>query len=91
MLPVSASSVEAWSDTRHYIERNFTDILAVAVGGRRGGDSLSEDTSIGEMLLVAKKLEGPAPPHPPYTASPYTATPPGRARPGRWPGPCHRR
>ena len=59
VLPVSASSVEAWSDTRHYIERNFTDILAVAVGGRRSGDSLSEDTSIGEMLLVAKKLEEP--------------------------------
>lgn len=59
VLPVSASSVEAWSDTRDYIERNFTDILAVAVGGRRSGDSLSEDTSIGEMLLVAKKLQEP--------------------------------
>ena len=59
VLPVSASSVEAWSDTRGYIEHNFTDILAVAVGGRRSGDSLSEDTSIGEMLLVAKKREEP--------------------------------
>ena len=59
MLPVSASSVEAWSDTRNYIEHNFTDILAVAISGRRSGDSLSEDTSIGEMLLVAKKLKRP--------------------------------
>lgn len=59
VLPGSAAFVEAWSDTRSHITHNYTDIVAVAFAGRRKGDSLSEDTSIGEMLLVAKKLEKP--------------------------------
>lgn len=57
VLPISAASVEAWSDTRRYIEHNFTDILAVSASGHN--ESLSEDTGIGEMLLVATKLQEP--------------------------------
>lgn len=60
VLPISAASVEAWSDTRDYIERNFTDVTAITVGSRPAGDSFSEDTVVGEMLLVAKKLAAPA-------------------------------
>ena len=59
VLPGSAAFVEAWSDTRNYMVHNFTDIVAVAFSGRRKGESLSEDTGIGEMLLVAKKLGKP--------------------------------
>ena len=67
VLPGSAAFVEAWSDTRNHIVHNYTDIVAVAFAGRRKGDSLSEDTSIGEMLLVAQKLEEPRPtPSPVY-------------------------
>ena len=70
VLPGSAAFVEAWSDTRNHITHNYTDIVAVAFAGRRKGDSLSEDTSIGEMLLVARRLKKPRPtPSPVYCAT----------------------
>ena len=70
VLPGSAAFVEAWSDTRNHIVHNYTDIAAVAFAGRRKGDSLSEDTSIAEMLLVAQRLEKPRrTPSPVYCAT----------------------
>ena len=70
VLPGSAAFVEAWSDTRNHLVHNYTDIAAVVFAGRRRGDSLSEDTSIGEMLLVAQRLEKPSrTPSPVYCAT----------------------
>ena len=56
VLPITAAFAEAWADTRLFIRQNFTDIMAVTANA---GDSLSHDTALSEMLLIATKLPAP--------------------------------
>ena len=58
VLPLTAASGTSWKQTRRMIERNFDDILVVTGKGR----SLSADTNMNEMLLVATKRHTPRPP-----------------------------
>lgn len=64
VLPLTAAFAESWAVTRSVIEREFEDIVAVAVaaGQALGRDALSADTGMEEMLLIG------------------TATPPPRRR-----------
>ena len=57
VLPLTAAFGDTWSITRRMIEREFTDITAVAVasGQALGREALSADTSMEEMLLVATR------------------------------------
>ncbi len=51
VLPLSAASAESWSSVRRRIEKNFRDIVAITTVGH----SLSADTGMEEMLLIAEK------------------------------------
>ena len=57
VLPMTASFAESWAVTRRMIERDFTDIIAIAVtqGEALGKEALSADTAMGEMILVATR------------------------------------
>ena len=57
VLPLSAAFAESWAVTRQMMEREFTDILAIAVasGQALGRQALSADTGMEEMLLVATR------------------------------------
>lgn len=57
VLPLTAAFADSWTPTRQVIEREFQDIVAVAVaaGQALGRDALSADTGMEEMLLVATK------------------------------------
>ena len=57
VLPLSAAFAESWTVTRRMIEREFEDILAIAVasGQALGKQALSADTGMEEMLLVGTK------------------------------------
>lgn len=52
VLPRSAAHADAWEKTRHMLEREFEDIVAIVI---RAGTVLSADTNFEEMLLVATK------------------------------------
>lgn len=56
VLPITAAFAEAWAVTREFLQYNYTDITAITF---RPGKSLSYDTSLNEMLLVATKLPKP--------------------------------
>ncbi len=62
VLPLTAAFADTWAVTRRMIERNFTDIAAVAVaaGQALGKDALSADTGMEEMMLIATRRTGPA-------------------------------
>lgn len=59
VLPLTAASADSYRNTRRLIETRYTNIVALTVaGGTLGDESLSSDTGMSEMLLVAEK--GPA-------------------------------
>lgn len=57
VLPLTAAFADSWAVTRQMIEREFTDITAIAVaaGQALGQEALSADTDMEEMLLVATR------------------------------------
>lgn len=55
VLPRTAAFAETWTKTRSMIETEYEDITAVAVGSALGGDAMSADTDMEEMVLVATK------------------------------------
>lgn len=58
VLPLTAAFGQSWDKTRAMLVTEFEDICAVAVPGGSGGDSdrtMSADTNMNEMLLVATK------------------------------------
>ena len=57
VLPMTAAFAETWKKTRRMVEREFTDIIAIAVlqGKALGKKALSADTDMGEMILVATR------------------------------------
>ena len=57
VLPLTAAFADSWAPTRQMIEREFRNIVAVAVaaGQALGREALSADTGMEEMLLVATK------------------------------------
>ena len=57
VLPLSAAFAESWAITRRMIEREFEDILAIAIasGQALGKRALSADTGMEEMLFVGTK------------------------------------
>ncbi|MXZ18705.1 MAG: SAM-dependent DNA methyltransferase [Rhodothermaceae bacterium] len=57
VLPLTAAFADSWDVTREMIGKYFTDIIAVAVACQPNiqKNSLSADTGMGEMLLVATK------------------------------------
>lgn len=59
VLPLTAGSADSYRDTRKMIEDRYRDVVALTVaGGATGEESLSSETGMSEMLLVATK--GPA-------------------------------
>ena len=61
VLPLTFSAAGSWKGVRKRLEENFSDITVVffSQGVKGGKDSLSDDTSIGEaMLLATKKTDG---------------------------------
>lgn len=62
VLPLTAAFADTWTTTRDMIEREFVDIVAIAVaaGQALGQDALSADTNMEEMLLVATRRTRPA-------------------------------
>lgn len=67
VLPLTAAFADTWAGTRRMIEREFTDItaLAVAAGKALGKDALSADTGMEEMILVATRCRKVAKKHAP--------------------------
>ncbi len=63
VLPLTAAFAESWAMTRSMIEREFEDIVAVAVaaGQALGRDAFSADTGMEEMLLVGNAAPPPRP------------------------------
>ena len=59
VLPKTAAGSDSWKKTRRMVEREFTDIIAIAVatGKARGKNALSADTKMEEMILVATRRE----------------------------------
>lgn len=55
VLPLSAAFDKSWGTTREMILSDFKDIVAVTRGGRDDKESLSADTHLAEMLLVATR------------------------------------
>ena len=56
VLPLTATMAESWRDTRARWEKHYTDILCIThAGGSSGETAMSEDTGMGEMLLLARK------------------------------------
>ena len=56
VLPLTAASAASYREARGAIENRYTNIIALTVaGGTPGESSLSSDTGMSEMLLVAQK------------------------------------
>ena len=57
VLPLTAAFADTWTITRKLIEKNYTNIIAIAISGGQalGKDALSADTGMEEMMLVATK------------------------------------
>ena len=59
VLPISAAFMDTWAVTRRYLARNFTDLVAITVGGGWQKGMMSDDTNMNEMLLVGtKRVDG---------------------------------
>lgn len=56
VLPITAAFAEAWADTRRFIQYNYTEIMAITISS---GKSLSHNTHLTEMLLIATKTSQP--------------------------------
>ena len=63
VLPLTAAFAESWAVTRSMVEREFEEVVAVAVaaGQALGRDALSADTGMEEMLLVGTAAPPPRP------------------------------
>lgn len=58
VLPLTAASALSYKATRKLIETRYRDVIALTVaGGATGEKSLSSDTGMSEMLLVATKAD----------------------------------
>ena len=59
VLPLTAAFAESWSVSRRMIEREFKNVIAIAVaaGQALGKDAMSADTGMEEMLLVCTRHE----------------------------------
>ena len=56
VLPFTAASAHSYRPVRKMIEQRYRNVIALTVaGGATGEKSLSSDTGMGEMLLVATK------------------------------------
>lgn len=56
VLPLTAASAHSYRPVRRMIEQRYRNVLALTIaGGDTGETSLSSDTGMGEMLLVATK------------------------------------
>ena len=56
VLPLTMASAQSYRSARRMIERRYTNVIALTVaGGAVGDESLSSDTGLSEMLLVAQK------------------------------------
>ena len=57
VLPLTAAAADSWDITRRMIEREFTDVTAVAVatGLARKEKAMSAETDMEEMMLVATR------------------------------------
>ncbi|MCY4217198.1 MAG: hypothetical protein OXC92_09475 [Flavobacteriaceae bacterium] len=57
VLPLTFAMGNSWSDTRRMFELEFTNIIAITTEIEKawGETSLSADTKLGEMLLVAQR------------------------------------
>ena len=60
VLPLTAALADSWVKTRQMIERDFDDVMAIAVaaGQALGKDAFSADTYMEEMLLVGTRKRG---------------------------------
>lgn len=59
VLPLSAAAAPSWKGTRQYLEATCTNIVAIGTrAGRLREQSISADTGMQEMLLVAQKRAG---------------------------------
>ncbi|MGI9338913.1 MAG: Eco57I restriction-modification methylase domain-containing protein [Gammaproteobacteria bacterium] len=64
VLPLTAAASASYQAMRDHLLQNYTDITAIGMAtdklGKKGKDgSLSDDTNMGEMMIVAKKsLDG---------------------------------
>ncbi len=56
VLPLTAAHAESWQAWRAELEKDFTDIVAIANVGSEL-ESMSADTAMNEMLVVATKRE----------------------------------
>ena len=56
VLPLTAAHAESWQSWRAELEKDFTDIVAIANVGTEL-ESMSADTAMNEMLVVATKRE----------------------------------
>ncbi len=54
VLPLIAATGDAYKGFRRNIENEYTDVIAVCTAAG-GGDSMSDDTNIQEMLLIGTK------------------------------------
>ena len=61
VLPLTAAFADSWGSTRNMLRLHFEDITVIAVVPGKPSDinSLSSDTNIEEMLLVATRRKGP--------------------------------
>lgn len=55
VLPLTAAFAESWRATREMIVQNFEDITAITRTGFSRKESMSADTNMAEMLLIATK------------------------------------
>ena len=56
VLPLTAASAHSYRAVRRMVEQRYRNVIALTIaGGATGKTSLSSDTGMGEMLLVATK------------------------------------
>ena len=57
VLPLTAAFADSWTMTRELVEARYSDIVAIAfpAGSALGGQAVSADTGMEEMMLVATK------------------------------------
>ena len=56
VIPFTFVSSSAWAKSRYLLERFYKDIMVVSIASAfRNGSAFSADTSIGEVLLVARR------------------------------------
>lgn len=55
VLPLTAAFAESWRVTRKMVVENFEDVVAITRSGFSRNESMSADTNMAEMLLIATK------------------------------------